>query len=121
MYIYKGFFFFAQTPCTEEEWLEIADGFAQHWQLPHCIGAVDGKHIRVRKPRKSGTLFFNYKKYFSVVLFAAVDSEYRFLYVDVGSEGRVGDSRIWKDSPLYRDMNDEKNPLHIPPPPRYSE
>ncbi|CAH1979208.1 unnamed protein product [Acanthoscelides obtectus] len=32
---------------TREKWLEIADGFLKNANYPHCLGAIDGKHIRV--------------------------------------------------------------------------
>lgn len=37
-------------PC-EDAWRTIAIDFEVMWQLPHCIGAIDGKHvyIQVRK------------------------------------------------------------------------
>ncbi|XP_044133206.1 uncharacterized protein LOC122925927 [Bufo gargarizans] len=60
-----------------EDWLRIAEGFFQSAQFPNCIGALDGKHIRVKKPPHSGSRFFNYKQYFSVVLMALVDSNYK--------------------------------------------
>ncbi|CAH1972837.1 unnamed protein product [Acanthoscelides obtectus] len=46
---------------TREKWLEIADGFLKNANYPHCLGAIDGKHIRVIKPQHSGSLYFNYK------------------------------------------------------------
>lgn len=44
---------------TEENWLEIAAGFYNKTQFPNCVGAVDGKHIRVKCPPNSGTQYFN--------------------------------------------------------------
>ncbi|CAH1979210.1 unnamed protein product [Acanthoscelides obtectus] len=32
---------------TREKWLEIADGFLKNANYPHCLGAIDGKHIRL--------------------------------------------------------------------------
>lgn len=32
------------TP-TEQSWLEVASNFSKMWQLPNCVGAIDGKHV----------------------------------------------------------------------------
>jgi hypothetical protein len=29
----------------ELEWLDIADKFSKTWNMPHCLGAIDGKHV----------------------------------------------------------------------------
>jgi hypothetical protein len=52
----------------------IARRFEERWQFPHRIGALDGKHIMIKKPANSGSSFFNYKQTFSVVLMATVDA-----------------------------------------------
>ena len=61
-----------------DDWLQIAEGFDASAQFPNCLGAMDGKHIRVKKPPHSGSRFFNYKHYFSIVLMAVADSNYKF-------------------------------------------
>ncbi|XP_069619942.1 uncharacterized protein [Ranitomeya imitator] len=82
-------------PCpTEETWLQVAAGFQTVANFPNCVGAVDGKHVRVLKPPRSGSRFFNYKKYFSVVLMAVADAHYKFVAIDVGAYGSTGDSRV---------------------------
>ncbi|XP_069832739.1 uncharacterized protein [Dendropsophus ebraccatus] len=76
---------------TREIWLRSAAGFQSVANFHNCIGAVDGKHIRVQQPPRSGSLYYNYKKFFSVVLIAVVDGTYRFLVID--SYGSTRDSR----------------------------
>lgn len=50
---------------TAETWMESASGYHERWNLPHCVVALDGKDIKLRVPRNSGSLFRNYKKGFS--------------------------------------------------------
>jgi hypothetical protein len=49
-------------------WTCMADKFYERPNFPKCIAANDGKHITMRKPNESGSQFFNYKNYFSMVL-----------------------------------------------------
>jgi hypothetical protein len=41
---------------TQERWKEIAGGFKNYAHFPNCLGAIDGKHVRIKKPKKSGSL-----------------------------------------------------------------
>lgn len=85
---------------TIETWKSIALDYERKWQFFNCLGAVDGKHIAIRKPLLTGSSFFNYKQYFSIVLLATVDANYRFTTVNVGSMGRFSDGNIFAKSPL---------------------
>lgn len=82
----------------------IASEFEKNANFPHCIGAVDGKHVRIMCPIRSGSMFFNYKEYYSLVLMAVADSKYRFLYVNVGSFGKDCDPSIFKQSTLWQSI-----------------
>lgn len=105
-------------PSNEQEWSMIAEEFEKKWNLPHCLGAMDGKHIVFRPPLASGSYFYNYKGTNSIVLFALVDADYKFLMVDVGTNGRVGDGGVFRKSDLNKAMKDgtvkfpEAKPLH---------
>ncbi len=99
---------------TTEMWKEIADLFYKKMNFPNCVGAVDGKHIRFRNPKNSGSEYFNYKKYFSLVLMAIADANLSFIMIDVGAYGSQGDSTIFQDSPLGRKLY--TGTLNLPPP-----
>lgn len=55
-------------------------------------------NIRIFAPRKRGSLFYNYKNYFSIILLAIVDANCKFICVDIGSYGEEGDSGIFNKS-----------------------
>lgn len=82
-------------PQSELEWLNIAKEFQDRWQFPNCLGAGDGKHIRLLCPSNSGSEYYNYKGYYSLVLMAFVGPEYQFLFVDVGCQGSISDGGVF--------------------------
>jgi len=45
---------------------------------------MDGKHVLINKPPGTGSLYYNYKGTLSVVLFAVVTADHRFMYVHTG-------------------------------------
>lgn len=63
---------------TEEEWKDICAGFLENWNFPHCVGAFDGKYVEIQAPLNSGSLFFNYKKTYSILLMSACNHKYTF-------------------------------------------
>ena len=87
-------------PTIAADWTRIADGFRNNWNFPHTLGAIDGKHIACKCPPNSGSTYFNYKKYFSVVLLALVDSNYKFVWADIGGRGAASDAQLWNASDL---------------------
>ena len=99
---------------TEDSWQGIAGRFQQTWNFPNCIGALDGKHVLIQAPPNTGSVYFNYKGTFSVVLLALADAEYRFSVIDVGSYGSNSDGGIFAQSPLGKGL--VKGKLTIPPP-----
>nr|XP_022907401.1 protein ALP1-like [Onthophagus taurus] len=104
---------YLQVPSEENQWLDIINGFQTKWNFPNCIGTVDGKHIVIRAPHKTGSDYFNYKQSFSIILLALVDHNYCFTYMDIGAKGRASDGGVWRNCSLNEAM--EANILNIPP------
>ena len=52
---------YMRSPNTQADWLAIAKDFEEIWNLPHVIGSINGKHIRMMCPANTGTLCHNYK------------------------------------------------------------
>lgn len=61
----------------------IVQGFEKKANFPRCIGTLDGKHIHVLSFPGSGSTNFSYKHYYSFVLLDIVNSDYKFVYVDI--------------------------------------
>ncbi|XP_005095288.1 uncharacterized protein LOC101846872 [Aplysia californica] len=78
----------------KEDWQLIASNFEHRWHFPHCLGVIDGKHVVIRAPRNSGSLYRNYKGTFSIVLLALVNAHLHFICIDVGSFERNSDGEI---------------------------
>ena len=103
-----------QTPNTEEEWRKIAADFETRWQFPNCIGAIDGKHITIQAVPNSGSLYYNYKGFNSIVLMAIVDANYKFIYVDIGVNGRISDGGVFDSCEFSKKLSSQLNILNIP-------
>ena len=104
---------YLMCPTEPEDWKKIEERFRNRWNAPHAVSALDGKHIAIKRPKKSGSEYFNYKGYFSLVLLALVDADYKFLWVNVGASGS-SDAQIFNCSTLKR--RTEIGRLELPPP-----
>ena len=97
-------------PPTTEDWQRIESRFAKV-ELSYCVGTLDGNHIVIQAPNNSGSMFYNYKGTFSVVLMALVDADYKFTYLDIGDYGSNVDGGICKSSNFGKAfMNNELGP-----------
>lgn len=76
------------------------------------MGAIDGKHFVIKASPNSGSLYFNYKKSFSIVLLAACDYRYIFTIVDCDAYGSASDGGIFAQSEFGKCLNSDE--LNIP-------
>ena len=65
--------------------------FRIRWNVPHALGALDGKHVA--------------KGFFSIVMLALVDGQYKFRWVDVGTAGSCSDAQIFDTCHLKRKID----------------
>nr|CAI5835873.1 unnamed protein product [Callosobruchus analis] len=83
-------------------WDKIINRFNNKWNFPHCVDAIDGKHITstIKCPKNSRSLYHNYKNQFSVC-------------IDVGRYGSSSDGGIFANSSLYSAIEENKRPNQI--------
>ena len=91
---------YLKAPETSQDWTNISKQFNEKWNFPHVIGSIDGKHIRIECPKKSGTLYYNYKGFYSIVLLAVCDANYSFTLFDIGSYESNNDSGVLANSEM---------------------
>lgn len=100
---------YVKTLTSAEEWVTFADEYRSKWQFDQCLGALDGRHIELQSPVHSGTNFFNYKEYCSIVYMGLVDTNYSFLYFDMGCQARISDEGVFKNCELWKKL-EQNNP-----------
>ena len=98
---------------TEEQWRYIADDFYTKWNIPNCLGAINGKHINIQGPANSESLFYNYQSFCLIVCLAIASGDYRFVIVDIGGYGSNNDSGLLNSTNFFKQLNSRN--LNIPP------
>jgi hypothetical protein len=88
---------------TQERWKEIARGFHKYVHFSNCLDVIDVRlHVRIRKPKNSVSLLCNYKNFFSIVLLAIVNANYKLIYIHVKRESRT---QIWEGVHFFERSN----------------
>lgn len=92
----------------------IADRYQHLWNLPNCVGSIDGKHVRIQKIPGSGSTNYNYKSFHSLVLMACSDADGNFIMIETGYAGRNSDGGVFKASKMGRWL--QRGGLDLPEP-----
>ncbi|KHJ77987.1 transposase, IS4 family [Oesophagostomum dentatum] len=99
---------------TESTWKVSAEQFNRFHDYPAAVAALDGKHVECVCPYNSGSTYYNYKGFYSFVLLALVDANYRCIMYDLGAPGRSSDAGIFSTSEMKEYLEDHFK--DFPPP-----
>ena len=92
----------------------IEQKFSAKGNFPNCLDALDGKYIVITAPWNSGSLYFNYKGTFSLVLWVLLMQIIDSFIVDIGDYGSNADGSVFKNSLFGQAFVNGQ--LNIPPP-----
>ena len=84
--------------------------------MSNAVGALDGKHKRIQCPPDTGTLFHNYKGFFSLVLMVVCNANYCFTVTGICQHGRNNDSGVLSKSEMGKRLSASE--IHLPKPER---
>ena len=84
---------------------KVIEEFENLWGFPQVIGAIDGSHIPILKPRESASDFYNRKGFYSVLVQAVVDSRGHFINANIGWPGKCNDTRVFINFTFYERAN----------------
>ena len=91
-------------PTSRDDFKESMAKFGEEWQFPYAFAAVDGSHLSIKCPKGGAQAmkqYFNFKSFYSIVLMALVDVEYRFIWASVGAPGNTHDSTLMQSTELW--------------------
>ena len=109
---------YLKPPSSKEEWLSISSGVEDSRNFSHCLGAIDGKHIRIECPKLIGSYYYNYKGFYSIVLLAICGSNYCFTLFDLGHCDSNNDSGVLVKSEMGELIETQR--IGIPDPAKHS-
>ena len=83
----KGCLCVPHSPTQRKQISVTASEVENRWNVPHALGAIDGKHVVMQCPAHGGSDYFNCKRTHSIMLLAVCNATYEFLLVDIGDAG----------------------------------
>ena len=88
--------------------------FSGQIELPSCLWSNRWQACSHLQPKQSGSIYYNYKRFFSIVILVLCDANYKAILAHVGSPGSQSDCGIYNDSPMFQGIQDET--IKLPPP-----
>ena len=88
---------------TGNRLIQVQNDFELMCGLPAVVGAIDGTHISISKPRVGPEDYYYFKTHgYTLNCQAVVDSRKNFLYLFLGMPGSTNDARMLRRSSLYQ-------------------
>jgi hypothetical protein len=96
------------TKPTREQLKEGVKGCYNRWQFPDFFLYINGKYCHIKCLSKSGSHYFNYLHYHSILLQGVADADKKFVAVDVGGSGQQSNGGTFAGSALFRLLEAQK-------------
>lgn len=93
-------------PKTDQETKLFVSRFHDAHGFPQCMGAIDGTHVGIAKPKDSASVYINKSSTYSLNIQAICDYRYCFLDVVIRWPGCVHDARMFANSRLNQKLKD---------------
>lgn len=103
--IWKKLLMTHMAPPTTEDFINIAKTFWEKWQFPNCVGCLDLKHVRIRCPPKSGSMYYCHHSFYSIGLLTLTDANGKFIMVNIGSYGKENDAGVFAGCSLRQGID----------------
>jgi len=88
----------------QEERNHIKNTFQNATGFPNVVGCIDGTHVHVTAPVENPGPYRNRHHTHSIIVQAVVDNTLLVRDLHVGEPGSMNDSRVFRRSPLFRDI-----------------
>ena len=98
-------------PEGEAHYKETMLNMEELWQFPCAWAAVEGCHLPLKCPAsgaESRKEYHNFKNFYSIVLMAMVDANYKFIWASCSYPGNSHDSIIFQSTELWRDITEKE-------------
>lgn len=91
-------------PRTRREINQSKESFMEKFQFPGVVGALDGTHIAIVKPKEDEHNFINRKGFHSINVLIVCDANLKILFINANYPGSSHDSFVWRNSGLRQHL-----------------
>ncbi len=99
-------------PTSVEEIQNAKNLWQENKNIPSTVGAIDCTHVPVEKPAGAfGDEYVNRKGFASIIVQATCNAKCEFTSLDVSWPGSVHDSRVLRNSTIFRHLQDTRSSI----------